>query len=106
MSDKISLCHYCGGSNVDCLTLYPDYEDCHGPGGFPSMRVQCADCGLSGPSASFLEIPNPKKIRDVVFTSSLGFTVPGAEYEPQDKEAEQRKLAIKKWNAMPNRYSK
>jgi hypothetical protein len=98
-----SPCHYCGNPDVQYLELVPDYRDCHGPGGFSTFYITCPDCGLRGGSASLVDVPAPQVTRKYKVKTWMG-TFPVEDYAPQDTDAEIRRVAVAKWNAMPNRY--
>lgn len=101
--DNPAPCHYCGNPNVQYVEVQPDYEYSFGPGLRSSFHIACPDCGLRGGSASSVDVPAPKVTRKYRVKTFMG-TFPVEDYAPQDTDAEIRRLAIAKWNAMPNRY--
>jgi hypothetical protein len=96
-------CHYCGNPNVEYVEVQPEYEWSHGPGLFSRFHIACPDCGLRGGSVSRLDIPSPRVTRKYKVKTFMG-TFPVEDYAPQDTDAEVKRAAIAKWNAMPPRY--
>lgn len=98
-------CHYCGNAEVQYVEVQPDYEFSFGPGCISDFHIACPECGLRGGSASLRDVPSPRVTRKYKVKTWMG-TFPVEDYEPQDTDAEIRRIAIEKWNAMPTRYGR